>query len=51
MTTEDYQWHINLVKDRNYVLNLTFEQAEQVYKYEEDKRLYSEKHYFSAWEE
>lgn len=51
MTPEDYQWHINLVKDRNHVLNLTFEQAEQVYKFEEDKSIYSEKQYFSTWEE
>ncbi|WP_026897852.1 hypothetical protein [Daejeonella oryzae] len=51
MTQEDYQWHINLVKDRNHDLNLTFEQAEQIYKIEEDKSIYSEKQYFSAWEE
>ena len=51
MTPEDYQWHINLVKDRNYALNLTFEQAEQVYKFEEDKNIYSKKYYFSTWEE
>jgi hypothetical protein len=51
MTPEDYQWHINLVKDRNHALNLTFEQAEQVYKFEEEKSIYSEKHYFSTWEE
>lgn len=51
MTPEEYQWHINLVKDRHYALNLTFEQAEKVYKYEQDKDTYSETHYFSAWEE
>ena len=51
MTPEEYQWHINLVKDRHHALNLTFEQAEKVYKYEQDKDTYSEKHYFSAWEE
>lgn len=51
MTPEDYKWHINLVKERYHALNLTFEQAEQVYKFEEDKSIYSEKHYFSTWEE
>ena len=51
MTPEEYQWHINSVKDRNHALNLTFEQTEQVYKYERDKHTYSEKHYFSVWEE
>lgn len=51
MTSEEYQWHINLVKDRNHALNLTFEQAEEVYKYEQDKDIGSEKLYFSTWEE
>ena len=51
MTPEEYQWHINLVKDRNHALNLTFEQAEQVYKFEEDKTICSDKQYFSTWEE
>ena len=51
MTPEEYQWHINLVKDRHYALNLTFEQAEKVYKYEQDKDTYSDKHFFSSWEE
>ncbi|MEO6720796.1 MAG: hypothetical protein ABIN67_10525 [Ferruginibacter sp.] len=51
MTPEDYQWHINLVKDRNHALNLTFEQAEQVYNFEEDKSIYSDKQFFSTWEE
>jgi len=51
MTPEDYQWNINLVKDRNYALNLTFEQAEEVFKFEQRKNPYSEKFYFSTWEE
>ena len=34
MTPEDYQWHINSVKDNYHTLNLTFEQAEQIYKFE-----------------
>jgi hypothetical protein len=51
MTPEEYQWYINLVRDRHQYLNLTYEQAEKVYKYEQDKDTYSDKHYFSAWEE
>ena len=51
MTPEDYKWHINLVKDRHHALDLSFEQAEQIYQYEQDKDTYSQKHYFSVWEE
>lgn len=51
MTSEEYQWYVNLVRDRYQYLNLTYEQAEKVYKYEQDKDTYSDKHYFSAWEE
>jgi hypothetical protein len=51
MTPKEYHWLINLVKDRHRALDLTFEQAEKVYKYEQDKSIYSEKHYFSTWEE
>lgn len=51
MTHEEHKWLINLVKDRHHTLNLTFEQAEKVYKYEQDKGVYSNKHFFSAWEE
>jgi hypothetical protein len=51
MTHEEYQWYVNLVQDRYQYLNLTFEQAEKIYKYEQDKDTYSEKHFFSIWEE
>jgi hypothetical protein len=51
MTSEEYQWHVKLIQGRYHDLNLTYEQAEQIYKYEEDKNTYSEKHFFSAWEE
>ena len=51
MTPEEYKWYVKLVQDRNHNLNLTFEQAEKVYKHEQDKDTYSQKHYFSAWEE
>lgn len=51
MTPEEYKWQVNLVRDRHEYLNLSYEQAEKIYAYEQDKGLYSEKHYFSAWEE
>lgn len=51
MAPDDYQWHINSGKDNYHTLNLAFEQAEQIYKFEEDNRNYSEKHHFSTWEE
>ena len=51
MTPDEYKWYINLVKERYHTLDLTFEQAEKVYRYEQDKEIYSDKHYFSVWEE
>lgn len=51
MTTEEHQWNIAIVKDRYHSLQLTFEQAEQVYKFEQDKGVYSADHSFSFWEE
>ncbi len=50
MSHEDYQCQIDLVKSRNTALKLTFEQAEQIFKYEH-KGIHSEKHYLSSWEE
>ncbi len=51
MTADEYQWYVNLVKDRYQDLNLTYEQSEKIYKFEQDKNTNSEKHFFSAWEE
>lgn len=51
MTPEEYQLYVNLVRDRYQYLNLTFEQAEKIYEYEEDRDKYSNKHHFSVWEE
>ena len=51
MTPEEYKWTIDLTKDRYYQFRLTFEQAEKVYQFEQEKDLYSEEYYFSAWEE
>lgn len=50
MEPEEYRWHVNLVKDRHHELGLTFEQAEKVYAYEEEKHTNSSKHYFTDWE-
>lgn len=51
MTPEEYEWYLNLIKERHQYLNLTSEQAQQIYDYEKDKNLYSKKHYLSTWEE
>ena len=51
MTTDEYQWYVNLVRDRHQSLNLTFEQAEKIYRFEQDKNIHSNKHFFSVWEE
>lgn len=51
MTPGENDWLINLVKARHQGLNLTFEQAKQIYQFEQDRDSYSEKYYFSAWEE
>ena len=51
MTPEGFQWYVNLVRDRYQYLNLTYEQAEKLHKYEQDKDTYSDKHFFSVWEE
>lgn len=51
MTPDAYNWHVNLVRERYQHLNLTFEQAEKIYTYQQDKDIYSDKHFFSVWEE
>lgn len=51
MTPEEYQWHIKLARSRYQYLNLTYEQAEKIYKYEQERDTYSDKHFFSDWEE
>lgn len=51
MSQEEYNWEVNLVKDRYDYLDLTFQQAERVNIHEKDKMLYSDKHLFSTWEE
>jgi hypothetical protein len=51
MTPEEYKWTIDLVKDRHHQFKLTFEQAEKVYQFEQEKGLHSIEHYFSTWEE
>jgi hypothetical protein len=51
MGKEEYKWHVRLVQDRYHIYKLTFKQAEQVYKYEKERDIYSGQHFFSAWEE
>ena len=51
MTPDEKEWQINLVKDRYHRLDLTFEQAEKIYQFEQERDIHSEKHYFSSWEE
>ena len=49
MTSEEFE-NINFIKDRYHWLNLTFEQAEQLYPFERDRYKHSDKRYFSDWE-
>lgn len=51
MDKEENNWRVNIVKARYEYLNLTFEQAEIVYRHEEDKLQHSNKHLFSDWED
>lgn len=51
MTSEQYRWEVKVIQDRYQLLGLTFEQAERVYEYEQVRHSYSDKHFFSAWEE
>ncbi|HEX8356542.1 MAG TPA: hypothetical protein VF610_03990 [Segetibacter sp.] len=51
MLPDEYQWYVNLVRNRYEYLNLTYEQAEEIHKYQQDKDTYSNKHFFSFWEE
>ena len=51
MTPEEYTWAINIVKDRNQYLHLSYEQAEKIYEFEKMRdQQYGDK-FFSAWEE
>jgi hypothetical protein len=51
MNQKEYKWHVNLVKSRYERFGLTYKQAEQVFKYKQDKEVYSEKHHFTEWED
>ena len=48
MTPEEYEWHLNFIKERYQYLNLTSEQAGKIYLYEKDKDLYSHKVPFNS---
>ena len=51
LSVDTYKWHIQLVLARHEWLDLTFEQAEVIYKYEQEKENRSEKYFLSYWEE
>lgn len=52
MTSESYNWQVNLVKERFHYLKLTFEQAEQLFAFEkEDENLTITNNSLSEWEE
>lgn len=48
---EEYKWLVGLVQERYASLGLSYEQAERVHAFEQDKSIYSDKHYFTPWEE
>jgi hypothetical protein len=53
-TNEIDEWQLKALQTRfkaTYDLVLTVDQAKKVYKYEQDKNTYSEKNFFSVWEE
>ena len=51
MTSEELEGDVKRIQNQYQNLNLTFEQAEKIYRFERSKAIYSDKHYFSQWEE
>lgn len=51
MERSEHRSNVELVQDRYHYLDLTFEQAEQVLKYEAIRDTFSPKHMLSAWED
>jgi hypothetical protein len=51
MKPQAKNWDIKLVKDRYNWLKPTLRQAEEILNYEQERDTYSEKFYFSDWEE
>lgn len=51
MTRQEYEWYVKLHQDRLQHFNLSFEQAEKVYRYEEELSRYSHKSHMTTWEE
>lgn len=52
--SETDEWEVDVIQKRyrtTHKLNLTIDQAEQVYRYERLRDTPSDKHYFSRWEE
>lgn len=50
-TSEEHKWHIGQVQERYPIYNLSFEQAEKVYQFEQERDAHSEKDFFSEWEQ
>ena len=48
---DENNWHLEMVQLRYQSYNLSLEQAEAVYRFERERDSYSEKHFFSQWEE
>lgn len=51
MTSEEYQWHLRNIKEKYEYLNLTPDQSEEIYRFEEDKNMHSIKRSLSVWED
>lgn len=51
MISEEHTWDINAILARYQYLQLTIEQAEKIYQYEQMKDSHAHKHFFSPWEE
>ncbi|SIN68629.1 hypothetical protein [Chitinophaga niabensis] len=52
-TPDGNKWHLQMVQSRYHAYNLSFEQAEAVYRFEQERDAHalSWKHFFSQWEE
>jgi hypothetical protein len=52
MNRQEYEWSIKMVRERYQQYHLSFEQAERVFRYEEERdNVYAGRYSFSAWEE
>lgn len=51
MSPEEYDWQVKLVQDRYSRYKISYEQAEKVFRFENQNRIYSYEHSFTDWEE